>query len=129
MRKTRSMRGRRGNGREGEKEVKVGVVRKGMRREEVNPMQRRVTRSPRQEAIGGAMLSVMRGRSSGYVWWMRKEEDVPGSRLKWRQRRTRQHIKEPRMIPERQAEAMDVDATITNLKRRGCVIRYVRTRR
>lgn len=59
-RKMRRRKGRRGKGREwgkGEEGVE-GVVRKGMRMEEVRPMKRRVTRSPRQEAIGGAMLSV-----------------------------------------------------------------------
>ena len=34
-------------------------VRRGIRREDVTPRKRRVTRSPKQEAIGGAMLSVL----------------------------------------------------------------------
>jgi hypothetical protein len=35
----------------------MGVCRRGMRRLERMPMRMRVTRSPRQEATGGAMLS------------------------------------------------------------------------
>jgi len=41
---------------------------------------------------------------------------VPGSRSKRRQMRMREHMKEPRTMLERQAEAMEVDATIMNLE-------------
>ena len=35
----------------------IGVCKRGMRRLDSTPMRMRVTRSPRQEATGGAMLS------------------------------------------------------------------------
>jgi hypothetical protein len=53
----KNMRMMRMNGKKG----KDPMWRKGMRREEVRPIRRRVIRSPRQEAIGGAMLSVWMG--------------------------------------------------------------------
>lgn len=43
----------------------MGVCRKGMRSVETRPMRQRVTRSPRQEAIAGAMLSVDPGMDLG----------------------------------------------------------------
>ncbi len=62
----------------------------------MSPIKRRVTRSPRQEATGGAMLS--------------------GSRPKKRQRTIKTHMKLPRRREERQVAVIDVEATIMNLR-------------
>lgn len=72
-----------------------GVWRKGIITVETNPMRVRVTRSPRQEATGGAMLS--------------------GSQPKWRQPTMRAHMKLPSTILDRHAADIDVATTITNL--------------
>lgn len=87
-----------------------GVWRKGIRSEEMRPMRLSVTRSPRQEAIAGAMLS-----AKSKLWSVKWIQDVPGSRLNLRQRTIRAHMKEPSRRPDKHAAVMVDEATITNL--------------
>jgi len=65
-----------------------------MRNVETSPRRLKVTRSPKQAAIGGAMLS--------------------GSKANFRQKMTSVHMKDPRIKLDKQAEVIPVDATIMN---------------
>jgi len=82
----------------------MGVRIKGISNVDTVPTRSRVTKSPRQEAIAGAILS--------------------GSLLNFRQSTMRVHIKEPRIIPDSAAAVIAVDATIINLLN---TFRFIRT--
>ena len=72
-----------------------GVCIKGIKRAETKPSMTRVTRSPRQEATAGTILS--------------------GSRLNLWQITTRAHMNEPRNKHEREAAVIEVAATMIRL--------------
>lgn len=84
-----------------------------MKRVDMTPSRVMVTRSPRQEAIGGAMLSAGEGMSQHGE--MAKTCVAPGSRPSFRQRTTRKHINEPSRIEAMQVADMAVDRRTMNL--------------
>src|SRR5947208_2981276 len=76
------------------------------RRVDMTPSKVMVTRSPRHEAIGGAMLSE---DSISQDIEMLGTCHAPGLRPNFRQRTTRKHMNEPSRTAERQAADMAED--------------------
>ena len=73
-------------------------------------------RSPKHDAIGGAILSKVRREINVGVKTGPQSAYSPGSRPYLWQQRTRVHMKEPRNALERHAAVIDDAATIANLR-------------
>ena len=93
-----------------------GVSMRTMLTVETAPRRRRVTRSPKHAATGGAMLSIM---AFGRVSERRRVAEavlLPGSKPNRLQSTTSEHMKDPNIALERQAESMAEEAVIMNLR-------------
>lgn len=84
-----------------------------MRKVETRPSKLSVTKSPKQAAIGGAILSFHVSEAAELK--ISPEIILPGFKANFRQKITNVHMKEPRIKLDRHAEVIPVEATMMNL--------------
>lgn len=82
---------------------------------ETSPIMHRVRRSPRQDAIGGVILSIYKSFVlTGFL--LLEMEDVPGSREYLLHIKTREHMNEPSTTLLIEADAIDEVNSTINLR-------------